>query len=78
MRQETTVEGAFFIKSQNYRDGKNRKKQNSKFGGSAFNTKNNKTSNIRSFPSCLTAKKTIILKINAGGVLMHVVLSVVS
>lgn len=51
MRQERTVEGAFFVKSQNNRDGKNIKKQN-KFGGSAFNTRNNKTSNIQSFPPC--------------------------
>ena len=57
MRQERTVEGAFFIKSQNYRDGKNKKKQNNKFGGSAFNTKNNKTSNIQSFPLCPHCKK---------------------
>ena len=51
MRQERTVEGAFFVKSQNNRDGKNRKKkQKNKFRGSSFNTKNNKTSNTQSFP----------------------------
>jgi hypothetical protein len=52
MRQERIVKGAFFVKSQNNRDGKNKKKQINKFGGSAFNTRNNKTSNTQSFPSC--------------------------
>jgi hypothetical protein len=37
-----------------------------------------KPATFKAFLPALTVKKTIILRINAGGVLMHVVLSVVS
>ena len=57
MRQERTVEDVFFVKSQNNHDGKNIKRQNNKFGGFTFNTRNNKTSNTQNFPPCPQSKK---------------------
>ena len=80
MRQERTVEGAFFVKSQNNRDGKNIKK-NRKTSLEALHStpKTIRPAILKAFlPALTTKKKTIILRINAGGDLIHVILSVVS
>ena len=76
MRQERTVEGAFFVKSQNNRDGKNRKTSLEALHSTPETIR---PAILKAFlPALTTKKKTIILRINAGGDLMHVILSVVS
>ena len=73
MRQERTVEGAFFVKSQNNCDGKNKKNRTTSLEALHSTPETIKPATFKAFLLAFTAKKTIILRINAGGVLMHVV-----